>query len=134
MKIILGLALFSALSSIFVTVQAEPQQELDGCRRACSEFIPRIHKFAEWAPRDEYEDIIKNSWTTCQYKCYRCALNDGIKVMEKLSSIFHHFQGAPPYDENWMISMTHTLERVTKSCYDQWDNANHVGDTTSLFG
>lgn len=62
MKLALELILFSVLSNLFAIVHsAEPQQEVDECRKACiTDFIPLMHKFADTEPtRDELENILK---------------------------------------------------------------------------
>ncbi|KAG2192249.1 hypothetical protein INT47_010050 [Mucor saturninus] len=137
MKLTLSRTLYLiSLSSLFASLcTADTHGELDECRKACSDFIPQIQKFAhgEAHPREEYENVIKYAWTTCQYKCYKCALNDGIRVMKGLSGIFDTLKKEPPYDQKYTNSLTRTLENTTSDCYNRWDAANQAGDTTSIF-
>lgn len=133
MKFTISLSLLS-LSVMFATLcTADPQQELDDCRKACSDFIPQLQKVSQEAPKEEYDNLIKFSWTTCQYKCYKCALNEGIRVMTGLNDILNTLHKNPPFSQKYSKSLTRTLEKTTKSCYDRWDAANKAGDTTSIF-
>lgn len=138
MKFALKLLLFSALSSIFRVVQSvSPQEEVDACRGACSDFIPKLERFYEPdVPRQELTDIIELSWTTCQFKCYRCALNGGIQIMKELRLLFYHnrpYVRTPPYSFVYINPFQEKLNQVVNRCYNQWNDANLAGDAASSF-
>lgn len=66
-------------------VYSDGQQDVDNCRKACStEFLARLINLLNIDLTIEYYVSLNPYWTTCQYRCYRCRLNAGIKDMVEL--------------------------------------------------
>lgn len=134
MKLEHVLLLFSALSSLFLVVYSDGQQDFDNCHKACTiEFRPIIANLLTLnRTYSDYENVIPY-WTTCQYRCYRCSLPNANFFMDLLKKIFDDEEQNGLRVILEIVKLIAGIETSLKECYDKWTAANRVGDTTSSF-
>lgn len=141
MKSELGLLvlLLSALTSMVGASYAVTQElEIAECASACAEFIPKLDRFFDLqVPRQELTDIIELSWTTCQYKCRRCAFETGVRSMNTLRSLFYNNLPSPgrplPYSFVYINPFQITIKLEATSCVNNWNLALSRNDNTTSF-
>lgn len=127
--------LLVALSSLFLMVQADAQQDVETCRVACEvDFRPKVVSII---PRSsvytEFEALIP-SWKTCQYRCYRCHLTGMTKAMDRLGVSLSGPEQSERLNVEGMVSILNAIDISFKdTCYKRWVYANRYNDTASKF-
>lgn len=126
---------YLALSTLTAVVVATTgKEDLDACKRACSDDVhPRLIRFIEPNRVDSEWNDIKPIWSTCQYRCYRCYLPEANAGMQDLDYLFSHNQ---QNDAGSVQRIALDVDKAAYSfnnCYDQWNKANKLNDTTSTF-
>lgn len=128
------LLLLSILSNLIITVYSNGQEDRDNCHKACTiEFRPVLANLLTLnRTYSDYEDVIPY-WTTCQYRCYRCNLTNAIYFMDMLRMMFRNqeLDGIEGILE--ILKSIAGIETSFKECYDDWTEANLMGNTTSIF-
>jgi hypothetical protein len=124
----------SRLFMISVVVATDGRQDLDACRRACSDNLhPRLIRLVEPNRVDSEWNDLKPFWSTCQYRCYRCAIPGANIAMDDLEYMFSHNQ---QNDGGSIMRIAQDIDKADYSfqmCFDKWRLANKNGDTTSTF-
>lgn len=128
--------LLLTLSSLFLMVRANAQQDLETCKVACTvNFRPKVVSLIP-RPRvyTDFEALVPY-WQTCQYRCYRCHLTGMNKAMEVLRMTF---VGPEKDGQRTVVGTTRILNEIDISledtCYTRWEFANRLNDTASTFG
>ncbi|KAG2192250.1 hypothetical protein INT47_010051 [Mucor saturninus] len=128
--------LVGVMSSLWMMVYASTSKEdYEVCHRACStDFLPQISGLvSRERVYSDFEGLLP-SWSTCQYRCYRCRIPGANLAMKNFKKMFdENRQNAPRVIVDiarFQWSITRSLE---DTCYTPWRAAIRSNDTVSTF-
>jgi hypothetical protein len=128
-----GLLLTSFFKFPNLVFASTPKQDKDACFRACEHgFRPLLLRMEEPNRNDHEWDSVKDYWSDCQYRCYRCAIRGANDGMEKMEWIFVHGQQNERGSVTFIAKNVDNILYSLNDCYQKWDLAIKASDITTV--